>query len=591
MKKSRDRRKGVEGCKTLLLVSPKINFWAHFARAINLAPIDVADKVSLVGMVRSRSLKTMEDLLDQRLSRAQQETDPSKYYAYASIKAIYSKYEGAASQDSSDTALSTWMKAERCCRRANRRLRLTKLGLIGKNYSPIIEKARGIVAHVLGKIDFDEIASSCKHGPGVAIGVAGLATSGAFKYASSEYTVSPACATIFRDMVLTDHTWHNLVFRNQTKLAIVDDCDKLAFVPKNWKTMRSISIGPSGNIYTQLGIGVVLANRLKRVGIDLEDQENNQRAAYEASSGTYEDFGCSYATLDLSMASDTLCRELVSYLLPDDWFRLLDATRTSQTMLPDGSKVRLHKFSAMGNGFTFPLETLCFYALSQACVSFTRHKRKIWVYGDDIIVPKGSALLVTELLRWCGFSVNTEKSYYHGSFYESCGADYLGGVPVRPVYWKRDLRSDRDFYVLINSYAEHLSDVPSRSWLDNLRDYLLRCCSNTILYGPSVRGTARQVIDDRVVTSDRSLYTLRVRNSITQCKVFRTAPVFRDVLDDFAYLQARHGLRRGHGCILEQRFTADFRSSPGSLDSKRRFYKRVSTRSTHTSGTLWISVS
>lgn len=591
MRKSLDRRNGGKKRKASSKNSPNTKFWTILARAINLAPIDVSDKISLSGHLRSRSFSRMDGLLDERMLQAQQGADPSRYYAYASIKAMYSKSSIVTSPDSGEKALQTWLKAERYCRRANRRLRLTALGLIGGQYDHLLERARKIVAHVLGPLDLAEIADSAKHGPGVAIGVAGLATSGAFKYASRSYTVSPACATIFRDMVLTDYTWSNLVTKNQTRLEIVDDCDKLAFVPKNWKTMRSISIGPSGNIYTQLGIGVAIANRLKRVGIDLSDQRNNQRAAAEASSGAHSDYGSSYATLDLSMASDTLCRELVRYLLPDDWYRVLDVSRTSQTILPNGEKVRLHKFSAMGNGFTFPLETLCFYALSQACVADTRHKRKIWVYGDDIIVPKGSALLITELLRWCGFTVNPEKSYYHGEFYESCGADYLGGVPVRPVYWKRDLRSDRDFYVLINNYVEHLSDVPHRAWLHNLCDYLLRSCNNPILYGPPVGGTASQVIDDRVVTTDRSLYTLRVKHSITFCKVHRTAPVLRDVHDDFAYLQARHGLRSGNGDIPEQRYTAEFRSKPGSVDARRACYKRVSTRQTHTSGTLWISVS
>lgn len=539
-------RKAPKGKRKQPKGQKSIDYFDLLRSCVTTMPLRDGHKDKILGHVRARRFDLIDTLVESTILDAQHRGDPETLFTYASLKAMYSKYEGLRSPDGERKALSTWFKAERMCSRANRRLRLTDLGLIGKNYLVYLEKARRIVHRILGDFSFSEMSENCRHGPGVALGLAGVATSGAFKYASSVYTVTPACYQLFRDLVITDKTWFNLVSKHQTRLDIVDDCDKLSFVPKNWKTDRTIGVAPMGNLYLQLGIGEMIIHRLKKVGIDLRNQENNQRAAYSASmlEGSYGD---GYVTLDLSMASDTLCRELVRYLVPEAWFCVMNVTRTACTVLPDGSIVRTSKFSAMGNGFTFPLETLVFYALAQSVMSTTVHKNRIWVYGDDIIVPRGSALLLTEVLRWCGFSVNSEKSFYHGEFYESCGTDYLRGVPVRPVYWKSDFRNDRDVYVVVNLYRSRVSNFPSLPWISDCRSHLLQRCRSPILFGPPIVVGDRIIdeVDDRVVTRDTSLYTVRVKNGIRWCKVYRTVPRRKPVGDDFAYLQARHGLKSG----------------------------------------------
>ncbi len=527
-------------------------FWSMLHAVVKHAPL--ADKTRISGLLRSRNLSLVAELCETRMALAVQEPNAETYLAYASLKSAFSKYEGLASPSGEVTALKTWYKAERSCHRANRRMRLTSTGALGCQYIDTLERARKIVHNVLGSFSFSEFAEGCRHGPGVALGLSGLATSGAFKYASGVYTVSPSCANLFRDLVVTDSSWFNLVARHRTELQVVDDCEKLSYVPKNWKTRRTIGVGPLGNVYCQLGIGEMIVSRLKRHGIDLQDQRNNQRAARRASLHL-DRYGDDYVTIDLSSASDTMCRELVKFLVPEDWFRVMNAARTQWTLLPDGSKVWLSKFSAMGNGFTFPLETLIFYAISQACMADTVHHNRVWVYGDDIIVPRGCSLWLSETLRWVGFSVNFEKSFFHGDFYESCGTDYLGGVPVRPVYWKRTFRSDRDFYVLVNSYGRRFSGLPFTDWSSQLCADMLRSCVNPILFGPPVEATdgfERPDLDDRVVTDDRSYWRLRVRNGITLCKVFRTAPRRKPVHDDWAYTQVKHHLvRPEHGVTYD----------------------------------------
>lgn len=573
-------------------------FWDLFRVLINNRHVQATDQVKLTGAARARDLKTISALCEERCGSAVQDQDADKYYAYASIKASFAKSElFNPGKLGDERALAAWMRAERECRRANIRLALTRQDIIGKQYYKILERARRIVLDILEEqFPWEQLPQACRHGPGVAIGVAGLATSGAFKYAASVYTVTPACSSIFRHMILTDPVWRHLCEMNHTRVDWVDDVDKLQFVTKNWHISRSIGIGPLGNLYCQLGAGELIAQRLRlKAGIDIRDQTSNQRAAFVASlnSGNYGD---SPVTVDLRSASDTMCRMLVKWLFPESWYRVLNCMRTAGTVLPTGDIVRNQKFSAMGNGFTFPVQTLIFYAISRAVVSCTQHSGQVLAYGDDIIVPRGAALLLTEVLRWCGFTVNSEKSYIHGAFYESCGTDYLGGIPVRPVYWKRNLRSDRDLYDLINRYAKHLSATPSRVWICDLRDHLIRSCRKPILYGPKV-GEVTQFrfsklisfspdlyeCDDRVVTEDRSLYTMKRKQGILYAKVFKTKTGKQLVSDDFAYLQARHGFGSGM-CDTVCDLTLVATESKGAAKSQ-------SIRLSYTDGTRWISVS
>lgn len=222
---------------------------------------------------------------------------------------------------------------------------------------------------------------------------------------------------------------------------------RLAFVPKNFKTFRGIGVEPVLNTMFQNGIGRYMSRRLLSSGVDLKDQTRNQRLALEGS------LTGALATLDLSSASDTIATELVFDLLPVDWALFLSEYR-SGTIEVEGRLLEQAKFCSMGNGFTFPLESLIFYALTCACVSEEDH-HLISVYGDDIIVPTYAYKELAELLRICGFSVNKEKSFASGPFRESCGADYLRGISIRPSYVKDALHC-YDLFRLHNQYVRRL---------------------------------------------------------------------------------------------------------------------------------------
>jgi hypothetical protein len=215
---------------------------------------------------------------------------------------------------------------------------------------------------------------------------------------------------------------------------VVVDTAKLIFVEKNAKTQRPICIEPVLNGFMQLGIGGYLKERLRiHAKQDLGNQKRNQDLAEEASIRGH------LATIDLSSASDTLAFSVVFDLLPEEWVDLLASFRTGH-MEYGGREYELEKFSSMGNGYTFELESLIFWALSSACTELSGEDRDlVSVYGDDIIVPVRTVDLLMATLTWCGFNLNREKSFWTGKFRESCGADWLDGDAVRPVFKKARL--------------------------------------------------------------------------------------------------------------------------------------------------------
>lgn len=100
------------------------------------------------------------------------------------------------------------------------------------------------------------------------------------------------------------------------------------------------------NMYLQKGVGTFIRNRLRSVGIDLNDQTRNQELARIGS------IDGSLATLDLSSASDSVSDRLVWTLLPPKLYSYLDMIRSHYTLLDNGSLHRWNLFSTMGNGFT-----------------------------------------------------------------------------------------------------------------------------------------------------------------------------------------------------------------------------------------------
>lgn len=341
------------------------------------------------------------------------------------------------SYDKSKIGLEKFLAAEQQCKDTNGRLSKYRPTI---EVGSILELARQHVAIILGNVP--KISSlRVRFGPGASSTCAGKDINLLNKL-QSRLECSIEALPLVQEMLRS-----NVEMTSATLGLPIDGCvsllqpltytivnhNTLHFVPKDAKTDRGICIEPNSVVPLQLAFGGFIRRRLAYNGLDLNKQAfiNKKFAQLGSVDG-------SYATIDLSSASDTISTELVRRLLPCEWFDKLYALTAQYTKLPDGTLHENEKFSSMGNGFTFELESLIFYAICLATKEHLKHNGEVMTFGDDIIVPTEIASTVVEVLEFCGFSLNKDKSFLTGPFRESCGGDYFNGYDVRPYFLKQE---------------------------------------------------------------------------------------------------------------------------------------------------------
>lgn len=439
---------------------------------------------------------------------ARKEIDPHQYSSmlafrkdYAVVKYL-SKYKGLATGiDTKAAARSSWLKAEEVCRETNQRLREGRLRGLSPRVDAVMFTAKRKIASLLGPCSFSKALSDCRWGPGATFSLKGELSTVSDKIREYPISVTPRALPLLRAVIESDPHWFEAMDKHEEdreadyehalprpevngSFSMLRSCFKTVpgcratLVDKNAKTDRSIAIEPTGNIFLQLAIGGYMRRKLKRYGVDLDDQSRNQRLALEGSiTGLL-------ATVDLSAASDTVSTELVYELLPIEWAMLLDSLRSPQVQWEKDSWLTLNKFSSMGNGFTFELESLIFWALASGVHEVMRESTTVGVYGDDIIVSTRCYPLLTEVLNACGFSLNQEKSYATSHFRESCGKHYWQGEDVTPAYQKELVTSLPEAYRMANRIIRlayrndwlcgaYLADWCRAAWLESHRSVLL----------------------------------------------------------------------------------------------------------------------
>jgi len=134
-----------------------------------------------------------------------------------------------------------------------------------------------------------------------------------------------------------------------------------------------------------------------------------------------------------------------------------------------GTWFKLEKFSSMGNGFTFELETLIFSALARSLVAARGlDPSVVRCYGDDLIVPAECYSDVVAGLKMFGFSPNMKKTFGEGPFRESCGGDYWRGVPVR-AHFIETLPDEPQQWISLANGLRRISQVPGNEDLSRKR--------------------------------------------------------------------------------------------------------------------------
>lgn len=379
---------------------------------------------------------------------------------------VFSKYtdpfkEPSAGPSRAELAIAKMLRTEDNCRIINKYGYDIRMKLPTGYLAAVMHYACAEVAKVLGCFTYDCLAAFRFSG-GASTSKKRSVGHPYYKYADDEVCdVTRACEKYAIASQYTIPLWYNGLVQNAKYYNIVRG-NHVTTVPKNSKIDRVIAMEPDLNMAHQLSVGKYIRGRLREVvGIDLNDQTNNQRYAKIGS------IDGSFATIDLSSASDSISYRLVADLLPFDWYSLLDDLRSPYGRLPDGREIRWEKFSSMGNGYTFELETLLFYALCKGvAVAEGAPKSKILVYGDDIIVPTSIANNVIAVLEAVGFKTNDDKTFTTGRFRESCGKHYYEGTDVSPFYVRRPITTWTDYINVLNklrawAYCEHVDMLDS----------------------------------------------------------------------------------------------------------------------------------
>lgn len=468
--------------------------------------------------------------------------DAESYWYDASAISILRKLkELPTTVDRKVAAEETFLECERSCLVSNRRL----FPLTEGRSSPLPSGVHDYFARVR-KIIFD-ILGPCpdildgRFGPGTT-----FADRGRFSTIPDKMTSEPLFTTDAWPLLFqwSGTLWAKAV-ASSGRLPKSIPGNRFLTVPKDCKKDRGIAVEPSINVFYQLGVGQVIRRRLSRSGINLnEGQDIHRRLAREASSAGH------LATLDLSNASDTICRNLVRLLLPPRWFSLLDLLRSKKTLFREEWHL-LEKFSSMGNGFTFELETLIFLALTVACYEDGEKLigSQILAFGDDIICPTKGVERVIAVLSFCGLTVNREKSSVDGPFRESCGGDYFNGVDVRPFFLKESPSEPQHLIAFANGLRRAANSSISRDFIVN-RAWLSALDGLPVeirrLRGPKDLGDV--VIHDEDTSRWKTQWR---RNGIRYVRIFRPARFrkvsWRHFESDVILAAAVYGMPWGNG--------------------------------------------
>lgn len=351
---------------------------------------------------------------------------------------------------------------------------------------------RNIMRHHLGQILSDYKRGNPKDGPGISSDVARSSKRKLyvppskvrnhfgrdmfhqpFEYRDEEFEFNPTrfstCVDEFELYSFVEafgYCFMNVI----SPVSLKSAPSKVIFVPKDSRGPRVIACEPCAHMYAQQAVssGIYSAvehSSLTRGRVNFLDQTINQRLTFDPGN----------ATLDLKEASDRVSYDLVADLFPQHIFADMDACRTEEAILPNGDLVTLRKFAPMGNALCFPTMALLAYT-SICCAIYMRggclpsRQTKVFVYGDDIIVPNELAQVAIEALNIVGLKVNTGKSFINSRFRESCGQDTFETSTVTPLR-RRKLpsgklsRGDRGtkFNVDDAGYAMHTSALMNSS--------------------------------------------------------------------------------------------------------------------------------
>lgn len=330
---------------------------------------------------------------------------------------------------------------------------------------PVIKRARTIISRVFAGVDHRDIVP--RHGPGAVATGERVGEKSDFSRIYSRLEKEYPFTEYFMlglNHVIDQLDWIESLESKERATA------KVVFVPKDSRGPRLISCEPLELQWIQQGLQRLIYPHVERHPltkrhVNFTNQEINRRLALEGSRTR------KYVTLDMKDASDRVSLRLVETLFSGtSLLKGLMASRSDETRLPDGRVVSLAKFAPMGSAVCFPIEALCFWALSVSLLrgsgrSWHYAFQNVWVFGDDIIVRRQDYPLLMQWFPKFGLKFNTGKCCTQGFFRESCGCDAYKGIDVTPVKLRRvwGHRGTRSADELV-SYVSFHNEMYSRGY-------------------------------------------------------------------------------------------------------------------------------
>nr|QDH91162.1 MAG: RNA-dependent RNA polymerase [Leviviridae sp.] len=321
---------------------------------------------------------------DEHDQLATLEFSPDHYANFGDLRDAYtatkflSKYKGLTlDRDLDEVALKKFDEFELLCKQTNNRFKSLErdplfAGSVVWLHNAVIRK----IDRILGDFSTEEFFSLPDWGPGASTLIKRREASPARKFQCETGITRDLFDLIGPDILSQAYPlWGRHLL--EQGFPTFQSGNKVITVAKDASTNRVIAVEPGINIFVHQSVGRMLGRRLRRCGVDLRYQERNQRLAQF---GSYTN---SVATVDFSSASDSISSSVVEALLPPRWFSVMDSCR-SRFGNQSGRVIKWEKFSSMGNGFTFQLESLIFYAAAFCCTEFLNQDTSlVSAYGDD----------------------------------------------------------------------------------------------------------------------------------------------------------------------------------------------------------------
>jgi len=298
----------------------------------------------------------------------------------------------------------------------------------------VLKRARKIARVVLGQYDPEYTVVSSRFGKKSSIGCPlSLAYIDHKLTDAGAFTGTKECSNWFFDSVLGgDPILSKLIHDmgiHPLDEKLQHESLSLVNVPKTWKTHRSITPLTLLGLYYSYGVGDQVTDRLRAIGLDIRRLQSRHRVMIKGYS-----MNKTHATADLSSASQSLTSDLLNRILPRQWFNAIRKTFVRQVNIPGVGLSYAESVLPMGNGLTFPVETLVFYVVLKAIAELSGVRGRISVYGDDLIYPVKLHRYVAVIFPQLDFLLNLDKTFVKAPFRESCGSDYYRGVDVRPSF-------------------------------------------------------------------------------------------------------------------------------------------------------------